>query len=207
MQTYGQCASPITSKSVCAEAAALLGMLDTSASDDNQDGVWHDPKGCYFEGGALKYNKLNTNTGDCDATDQCLCDVVGLSCTDCPAGKWQGETASAVCVACAAGRFSAVEALASDSCADCEAGRFSAAAGSAACTACPAGKWQGETASAVCVACAAGRFSAEEAVTCSSECAAGRYVTAGSAACKACPAGKWQNVTGASACVTCEAGC
>ena len=49
----------------CSAAAAALGLSDTTAVDDSQDGVAHDPPFCYFEYGSLKFNSAGTNTGGC----------------------------------------------------------------------------------------------------------------------------------------------
>merc|ERR1711871_116671 len=72
-KTQGSCTIPIKSAEACADAAVALGMSDTSVSDDNQDGVTYDPRGCYFESGSLKFNSQMTNTGSCTTTDKCLC--------------------------------------------------------------------------------------------------------------------------------------
>ena len=66
-----------------------LGLGDTSAEKDNQDGVLHDPKGCYYEGGALKWNEEMTNNGNCSSSEVCLCSYsmflpVGLTQCDLP---------------------------------------------------------------------------------------------------------------------------
>jgi hypothetical protein len=58
---------------VCAAAAVSLGFADTTVSDDGQHGVSYDPKGCYYEGGSLKYNSAQSNTGSCTSSDMCLC--------------------------------------------------------------------------------------------------------------------------------------
>ena len=79
-QTSDKCAHPITSASACAQAATSLGLSDTTVSVDGQSDVSYDPRGCYYEGGSLKYNSANTNTGDCTESDECLCEVSSASC-------------------------------------------------------------------------------------------------------------------------------
>ena len=59
-KTSGKCQYDITCFNECEAAAIALGFSDTSATDDKQDngptGVTYDPKGCYYEGGSLKFN-------------------------------------------------------------------------------------------------------------------------------------------------------
>ena len=69
----GRCNLYITSMAECSQAAKALGFSDTSASDDGQNNVSYDPKGCYYEGSSLKLNSRGTNTGSCTSSDQCLC--------------------------------------------------------------------------------------------------------------------------------------
>ena len=67
----------IQSVSACSAAAAVLGLSDTSASDDNQSpGVSFYPPYCYYSDGSLKFNSLGLNTGRCTVFDRCLCWVV-----------------------------------------------------------------------------------------------------------------------------------
>jgi len=74
LQTSGVCARPIASAAACAAAAKELGLRDQTVSDDRHTtGVDVDPKGCYYEGGSLKYNALQKNTGRCTQLDRCLC--------------------------------------------------------------------------------------------------------------------------------------
>jgi hypothetical protein len=73
LQTSGKCAMPITSSADCAKAAAAIRLSDRSVSDDRQNGVSYDPKGCYYESNSLKYNSRNTNRGSCTTYDKCLC--------------------------------------------------------------------------------------------------------------------------------------
>ena len=76
LQESGTCASLITTKADCEEAAAVLGLSDKTVTDDGQHGgVVYDPKGCYFEQGSLKYNTYHKNTGGCNSIDKCLCRV------------------------------------------------------------------------------------------------------------------------------------
>ena len=89
----------ITSLAACSAAGKKLKLRDTTASDDKQNGVGYDPKGCYYEGGSLKFNVKKTNKGKCTYYDRCLCAAVNKatcnhksvngkpthSCT-CPAG-------------------------------------------------------------------------------------------------------------------------
>ena len=87
----GNGAGSITTLADCSAAAAALGLSDTTAVDDGQDGVSWNPPYCYFElvyagGGSysLKFNSAGTNTGSCTsgwygelqtatATDICIC--------------------------------------------------------------------------------------------------------------------------------------
>jgi hypothetical protein len=74
LQTSGVCARPIASATACAAAARELGLRDQSVSEDGHTtGVDVDPKGCYYEGGSLKYNALQKNTGRCTQLNRCLC--------------------------------------------------------------------------------------------------------------------------------------
>ena len=43
-----------------------LNLNDKTAEYDNQDGISHDPKGCYYESNTLKFNGHMSNTGSCD---------------------------------------------------------------------------------------------------------------------------------------------
>ena len=70
--TRSEC-SRVTSLADCETAARELGLSDTTASDDGQDGVTFDPPYCYFESSRLKFNSLGTNTGACTPYDQCIC--------------------------------------------------------------------------------------------------------------------------------------
>ena len=63
----------LSSLAECSAAATALGLSDTTASDDNQSGVSHDPPYCYVEGGTLKYNSNGLNTGDCSSSENCIC--------------------------------------------------------------------------------------------------------------------------------------
>ena len=67
----------IQSLSVCSAAATVLELPDTSAVDDGQSGVAHDPRGCYSEGGEIKFNQAGTNTGRCSASNRCICAAAG----------------------------------------------------------------------------------------------------------------------------------
>ena len=63
----------IKSLSECSAAAVVLELSDTTAVDDNQSGVTYDPPYCYFENNVLKFNSNGLNTGNCTATDKCVC--------------------------------------------------------------------------------------------------------------------------------------
>ena len=76
MVTSGSTCERVTSKAECEEAARQLGLSDTTADDDGQDGVNYDPPFCYFESGSLKFNSLATNTGPCTTSDQCICSTI-----------------------------------------------------------------------------------------------------------------------------------
>ena len=104
-KTSGKCEHYFDSLSKCNEAAVALDLDDTSAVKDNQDGVSYDPKGCYYEGGALKWNEKMTNDGDCSSNDVCLCnDGVGLmQCDLCPKGSYCPDATSKIL--CPAGKY------------------------------------------------------------------------------------------------------
>merc|ERR1719506_1889861 len=86
-------AGPIKTRADCSAAGAALGLSDTPAVDDGQDGKSYDPPYCYFENGSLKFNSAGTNTGDCTDKDTCVCLVsapnacVGLGKDECKASK------------------------------------------------------------------------------------------------------------------------
>ena len=70
---YNITCDPILTVSECEDAAVELGMIDTTAENDNHYGVSYDPSYCYYEDGRLKFNLNTTNTGDCVGYDVCLC--------------------------------------------------------------------------------------------------------------------------------------
>ena len=64
----------IRTRSLCERAARILGLSDTSASDDTDgNGPDSDPPYCYFESSTLTFNQDATNTGGCSTSDVCLC--------------------------------------------------------------------------------------------------------------------------------------
>ena len=69
--------NPVTSLASCSAAAVSLGLADTTASDDGQNGASFDPPYCYFENGKLKFNSNGKNTGSCSSSDQCVCKAQG----------------------------------------------------------------------------------------------------------------------------------
>jgi len=69
------CGQAVTSMAECGQAAAELGLSDTTPSDDKQRGVSYDPPFCYFEGNSLKFNSNGLNTGRCTTSDNCLCSL------------------------------------------------------------------------------------------------------------------------------------
>ena len=71
--TRGSSCKHVYTFEACEEAARQLSLGDTSAEDDMQYGVSHDPPYCYYEDGRLKFNFGGRNTGRCTSTDQCLC--------------------------------------------------------------------------------------------------------------------------------------
>jgi len=76
VRTSGRCASGtyLTSYAQCNAASRALQLNDPTVQNDNQPkGVSYDPKGCYYEGGVLKFNVGNKNTGACTSIDRCLC--------------------------------------------------------------------------------------------------------------------------------------
>lgn len=74
--TSGQCATPIQSLAGCSQAAIALGLSDTTASGDGQNGATRDPPYCYWENNQLKFNS-GSNTGGCSNRDRCICAGVG----------------------------------------------------------------------------------------------------------------------------------
>ena len=56
--------------SECNRAAKVLGFSDTTSTNDYNGHVSYDPRGCYYEGGSLKFNSEMTNTGSCSTSDQ-----------------------------------------------------------------------------------------------------------------------------------------
>ena len=71
--TSGSNCTRITSLWECSFAAEVLGLSDTTATDDNQSGVHYDPPYCYFESSILQYNSNGLNTGSCSGSDKCIC--------------------------------------------------------------------------------------------------------------------------------------
>lgn len=81
-KTSGTCLFYIQSIEDCTAAAAALPTIpSTSAINDNQGSVSYDPKGCYYEGGTLKFNAAMGNYGQCTSVDQCLCAKCGSAST------------------------------------------------------------------------------------------------------------------------------
>lgn len=73
LRTSGKCASPALSVPDCSDAGWLMGLNDTTATDDGQIiGSRDDPPYCYIEGGELKYNG-GWNTGSCSISKPCIC--------------------------------------------------------------------------------------------------------------------------------------
>ena len=71
----GRCeyGTEIGSASGCSAAAKYLNLYDQSVSLDYQYRASHDPSGCYYEGGSLKFNNYGGNYGYCTSYDKCLC--------------------------------------------------------------------------------------------------------------------------------------
>ena len=74
--------SYITNRDLCSAAATWFGLDIPAASGDGQNGVAHDPFGCYSEfniyannyrGGYESFINYNGNTGSCSDYDRCLC--------------------------------------------------------------------------------------------------------------------------------------
>ena len=80
----------VRSASECESAAHELGLSDVTVFDDGQNGAFHDPPFCYFEGEILKFNDLGTNTGHCTTYDVCLCRENDF-CAKTPCGVGQGD--------------------------------------------------------------------------------------------------------------------
>ena len=75
IRTSGRCASStqIRSSSECSAAAKYLNLYDQSVTLDYQYRASHDPNGCYYENGYLKFNNYGGNYGYCTSYDKCLC--------------------------------------------------------------------------------------------------------------------------------------
>lgn len=128
-------------------------------------------------------------------------------CSTCPAGKWSnpghiigcnvcvegkyssegGRTSADFCVACPAGKYSAI---AASSCTDCMKGKYTPdAEANSACSTCAEGKIAPSTGMASCQDCAAGRYNSDPAPLHYTlhdadehcvECAAGKFSSTGS---------------------------
>ena len=80
------------------------------------------------------------------------------SCELCGAGSWSSETASSVCINCAAGKFATAQgATVMSTCYDCSAGRY-AYSGSTACNLCSPGTFSENNGSISCSACLSGTY-------------------------------------------------
>ena len=66
---YGKCETYISSAADCRTAAIQVNADDQTVSNDGQDGVSYDPKGCYYEAGSLLFNSKMTNSGLCRDND------------------------------------------------------------------------------------------------------------------------------------------
>ena len=75
IRTSGRCeyGTQIRSSSECSAAAKHLNLYDQSVSLDYQYRASHDPSGCYYEGGSLKFNNYGGNYGYCSSYDKCVC--------------------------------------------------------------------------------------------------------------------------------------
>ena len=125
------------------------------------------------------------------------------------------------CVACAAGRYQAVDSTGT-ACAACEAGLYEPSTGSTGCIVCQAGNATvdgggGSTAVGAvgCTVCAAGKFTADSAGGCM-DCPAGSqtedgnqsFVAAGAVVCALCPAGTYRSASaGPTPCAACPPSC
>ena len=158
------------------------------------------------------------------------------SCTNCPAGRFQGalgrstcsncaagraapSTGSASCTNCQAGTFSGAQATScsqcpvgrfsgnqASGCTNCQAGRFASNTGSPTCAVCPEGRRQPSTGQSACIICAAGFFQGSTGQTSCSAAPAGRYSHTGASSSTACPAGKYSSSTGATS-SECDGNC
>ena len=80
--TSGSTCSRITNIRECAAAAKALGLLDTTAEDDNLRNDGSHPPYCYigswtsgtFNPNTLKFNSWGSNTGEC-TKHRCVCKV------------------------------------------------------------------------------------------------------------------------------------
>ena len=114
-------------------------------------------------------------------------------CVACPVGQLtHGNTGSAFCSPCAAGKRTANDEHTGEAreCVPCPTGRFQPAAGSTACEPCEVGRYQGTVGQPFCLPCVPGR--AQHAV--------------GSSSCRACAAGQFHAHPEGTTCALCPRG-
>ena len=89
------------------------------------------------------------------------------ACTQCAAGKHQGQKRSTTCLACPVGKFAP---LGSSSCTDCARGSFSDKVNASTCSLCDYGTYQGLVAQTACLGCRADKSTAFLGATNASDC-------------------------------------
>ena len=137
-------------------------------------------------GGFLEIRKSGStgfaNTGLCPAGSYSLVGTgTTATCTDCGAGKWNGNTGQSACTSCAAGTESAaLRATAIGTCTNCAVGTFSSS-GKGFCSKCPVGTITASTGQSRCTQCASGTFVATVGQSACGGCAQNKYSTAAGA--------------------------
>jgi len=112
--------------------------------------------------------------------------AAGIPCAGCPAGKEAPSAGATACTDCLAGTYASQEATAE--CLACPDGFTSPGAGATSCDACGPGSFAAGGASA-CLPCAPGTFSSSPAASCP-PCPLGTYAPAwGATSCEDCPLG------------------
>ena len=127
--------------------------------------------------------------------------LVGITCTECPAGNYQPDSYQTTCDICKGGKYqSETGALSCDD--ECLAGTYSEA-GASSCTECKVGRYSGATATS-CAACAVGYATNKTGQAACDSCSKGTYAAASaSIKCFDCDAGSYTNSTASSSCEKC----
>ena len=162
--------------------------------------------------------------GVCTKCNSGSYNVDGITCVDCPAGKFgpsSGLTACETCtadaycpqgvsagVSCPAGTYmSRTGASAASDCTSCPAGTYNDASGYfSSCIPCDPGSFMPNTGSAYgCTRCDAGKFAAGSRSSTCLSCSPNFYApSTGATTCLPCPFNTYTNVSGGSACLLCS---